>query len=115
MQIGENRKALAENEKQKTERVLSRKKDQAHVKAYLSQVVTDLNQPILSQAVGELQFLIRHCNCSPNADGSAVNVRFQNPATPQSLRPLRFQKRTFTAPIVKGFYTFSQTEFLSAF
>jgi hypothetical protein len=38
-----------------------------------------------------------------NLDGSAVNVRFQNPATPQPLRPLRFQKRTFTAPIIIQF------------
>jgi len=34
-----------------------------------------------------------------NLYGSAVNVRFQNPATPQPLRPLRFQKRTFTATL----------------
>jgi hypothetical protein len=34
MQIGENRKAKAENEKQKTERGLSRKKDQADVKVF---------------------------------------------------------------------------------
>jgi hypothetical protein len=44
-----------------------------------------------------------------NLDGSAVNVRFQNPATPQPLRPLRFQKRTFTAPIITQFDTFNQT------
>ena len=73
MQIGENRKAKAENEKQKTERSLSRTKDQADVKAFLSQVVTDLNQPILSQAVGELQFLIRHRNC---ASQCAPKLRF---------------------------------------
>jgi len=30
-------------------------------------------------------------------NGHAANVPFQNPATPQPLRPLRFQKRTFTA------------------
>jgi hypothetical protein len=30
--------------------------------------------------------------------GSALNVRFQNPTTPQPFRPLRFQKRTFSAP-----------------
>lgn len=29
--------------------------------------------------------------------GSALNARFQNPATPQPFRPLRFQKRTFSA------------------
>jgi hypothetical protein len=29
-------------------------------------------------------------------------------ATPQPLRPLRFQKRTFTAPIIMEFDTFNQ-------
>jgi hypothetical protein len=43
-----------------------------------------------------------------NLYGSAVNVRFQNPATPQPLRPLRFQKRTFTAPIITQFDTFNR-------
>jgi hypothetical protein len=33
-----------------------------------------------------------------NLYDSALNVRFQNPATPQPFRPLRFQKRTFSAP-----------------
>jgi hypothetical protein len=50
-----------------------------------------------------------------NLDGSAVSLRFQNPATPQPLRPLRFQKRTFTAPIITQFDTFNQSSFLAAF
>jgi hypothetical protein len=50
-----------------------------------------------------------------NLYGSAVNVRFQNPATPQPLRPLRFQKRTFTARFIIRFDTFNRMEFLAAF
>jgi hypothetical protein len=49
-----------------------------------------------------------------NLEGRAVNVRFQNPATPKSLRPLRFQKRTLTAPIIQ-FDTFSRTAIVTAF
>ena len=36
-------------------------------------------------------------------------------ATPQPLRPLRFQKRTFTAPAFSQFDTFNQTLFVAAF
>ncbi len=77
-------------------------------KAFLSQVVTDFNQPILSQK------LLENYSFDPPTQLQlkprrlcAVNVRFQNPASPQSLRPLRFQKRAFTAPIIMEFYTFS--------
>jgi hypothetical protein len=36
-------------------------------------------------------------------------------ATPQPLRPLQFQERTFTAPIISQFDTFNQTLFVAAF
>jgi hypothetical protein len=90
MQIGENRKALAENEKQKTERVLSRKKDQAEVKAFLSPVATVLDQPILSQVVGELQFLIRHRNCgSQCASKLRIGDLSHEPSKPPRIKPRR--------------------------
>jgi hypothetical protein len=36
-------------------------------------------------------------------------------ATPQPLRPLQFQQRTLTAPILIQFDTFNQTLFVAAF
>ena len=44
-----------------------------------------------------------------NLDGSAFNIRFQNPATQQPLRPLRFLKWTFTEPIIIQLVTFNRT------
>jgi hypothetical protein len=35
--------------------------------------------------------------------------------TPQKLRPLHFQERTFTAPLIIHFDTFNQTLFVAAF
>lgn len=64
---------------------------------------------------GAVLVFTRPNHLESNPDSSAVNVRFQNPATPESLRPLRFQNWTSSAPIIKEFVTFSRTEFLAAF
>jgi len=50
-----------------------------------------------------------------NLDGSAFNIRFQNPATQWPLRPLRFLKWTFTVPIIIQLDTFNRTKFVTAY
>ena len=50
-----------------------------------------------------------------NLDGSAFNIRFQNPATQQPLRPLRFLKWTFTVPIIIQLDTFNRSKFVTTY
>jgi hypothetical protein len=50
-----------------------------------------------------------------NLDGSAFNIRFQNPATQRPLRPLRFLKWTFTVPIIIQLDSFNRTKFVTTY
>jgi hypothetical protein len=66
------------------------------VKVFLSQVVTDLNQPIFSQAVGELQFLIRHRNCALQcASKLRIGDQSHEPGNPRRRVAKVFEKLPF--------------------
>ena len=71
--------------------------------------------PMTSQFSSGTRKLARQSASNGNLDGTAISVRFQNAATPQPFRSLRFQKRTFTAPRIMQFNTFRRTKYLAAF